>query len=78
MDVNALIHFLEHVVLAIIINERLALPEPFHDLLLPRSWILYAVRHPYRVRMDRPEASELIAQMGALISRICHWDGSGG
>jgi hypothetical protein len=78
MDVNVLIHFMEHLVLAIIINERLVQGrEPYHDLLLPRSWILYAVRDQYTVPMEKPEPSDVIARMGTLIARICRWDGSG-
>lgn len=78
MDVNVLVHFMEHVVLAVIINEQLVPGrEPFHNLLLPRSWILYAVRNQYRVPMEKPEPSDVIAQLGALMTRICHWDGSG-
>ena len=78
MDVNVLVHFMEHLVLAIMTNERLALRrEVFHDLLLPRSWILYAIRHQQKVPMEQPEPSDMITPMGALIARICHWDGSG-
>lgn len=56
-------------------NER---PErdAFHDLLLPRSWILYAIRHRPKAPAEKPKVDDVVRPLETLLFSLYHWDGT--
>ncbi|KAF8319669.1 hypothetical protein DL93DRAFT_107724 [Clavulina sp. PMI_390] len=78
IDANTIVHFLEHVILAIILNERKGHKDEvaFHDLILPRSWILYSVRNKNIPATKSPAIDEVIAPVTGLLHMLHYWDGT--
>ena len=79
IDVNVLLHLVEQVSLDMTMNSRniQAPAAAFHDLLLPRAWILYAVRHQRTLKAQEIDLVAFLDPMRALLAKIYHWDGSG-
>lgn len=78
MDVNVLLHLVEQISLEMTMNtRRIQKAIAFHDLMLPRSWSLYAVRHQRTLNVREPDLASFLAPMSNLLSKIFYWDGTG-
>lgn len=77
MDINVLLHFIEHVGLGVIMNQRRMQGNEFHDLLLPRSWILYGTRVLPVKQVTNPSIASVLAPIRGLLTKLYHWDGTG-
>lgn len=77
IDANVLLHLIEQISLEMILNDRWRDQNPFHNLMLPRSWILQAIRRPERSTFERPLLMWFLEGMRRLLLKILHWDGTG-
>jgi hypothetical protein len=73
MDINALVHFLEYLALAIILNHRTGTnwPQPLDNITMPRSWVLMALRGPRNpVRVRNLNFQLLLRPVGEILSML--------
>jgi len=77
VDLLFLVSYLEQLSLEILISFSQNLNLGFHNLLLPRSWVLRLIRGPPRSPCRNPPVSVLYTSVGTLMTRVILWNGAG-
>lgn len=77
VDAQDLVSYLERLILEIIITLRTSFHKGPEGMILPRSWILRALKGASRSPCQNPILCQLFEPVGTLLTRLYNWSGHG-
>ncbi|KAF8336967.1 uncharacterized protein EI90DRAFT_92797 [Cantharellus anzutake] len=77
IDLNALVYYLEHLSLRVISECRRAREDPYHSLLLPRSWAIFMTGMNTQAPRCNFNIYLFLGHVVSLLRTVNNWNGYG-